>query len=92
MRVPFARRPTGTGPGFKYLPTTAVASSRAAKNKLLSAFVDLGFNWVYLGQYRPTAEDIEAIKAVTVADINALVEQFNPGDFTLLSMGPGGAS
>ena len=76
---------------------------RAAKNKLLSAFVlknelpmgrlvDLGFNWVYLGQYRPTAEDIEAIKAVTVADINALVEQFNPGDFTLLSMGPGGTS
>jgi len=73
---------------------------RKAKNKVLSALViknelpmgrliDLGFNWVYLGRYRTIADDIEAVKAVTVEDINSLIKQVNPGDFTQFSLGPG---
>jgi predicted Zn-dependent peptidase len=70
-----------------------------AKNKILSALViknelpmgrlvDLGFNWIYLQQYRPIEDDVSAIKAVTVDDVQSLIEQFNPGNFTQLSLGP----
>ena len=72
---------------------------RTAKNKILSTLViknelpmgrliGLGFNWTYLEQYRTVEDDVAAIKAVTVDDINALVEQLKPGDFTQLSIGP----
>ncbi|MHC4106398.1 MAG: M16 family metallopeptidase [Planctomycetota bacterium] len=72
---------------------------RKAKNKVLSALViknelpmgrlgDLGSNWQYLEKYRTVEEDIGAVKAVTVEDINVLIEQFRPGDFTQLSIGP----
>ncbi len=33
-------------------------------------------------------EDIDAIKAVTVDDINLLIETLKPGEFTQLSLGP----
>jgi predicted Zn-dependent peptidase len=70
-----------------------------AKNKILSALViknelpmgrlvDLGFNWTYLQRYQTIEDDVNAIKAVTVADIHSLIEQFRPGDFTQLSLGP----
>jgi len=70
-----------------------------AKNKMLSALViknelpmgrllDLGFNWIYLEQYRTIEDDVSAIKAVTVDDVHSLIEQFKPGDFTQLSIGP----
>ena len=72
---------------------------RKAKNKVLSALViknelpmgrliDLGFNWIYLEQYRTIEDDISAIKTVTVDAIHSLIEQFNPGDFTQFSIGP----
>lgn len=72
---------------------------RKAKNKVLSAvaiknelpmgrLIDLGFNWIYLQEYRPLAEDIEAVKAVTVEEVNSLIEQLRPGDFTQFSIGP----
>jgi predicted Zn-dependent peptidase len=76
---------------------------KTAKNKILSALViknelpmgrlaDLGFNWVYLQQYRTIADDINAIKAVTVDDVHSLIKQFNPADFTQLSIGPAQSS
>jgi len=71
-----------------------------AKNKVLSALViknelpmgrlvDLGFSWTYLKQYRTIEDDVKAVKAVTVDDVNSLIEQFKPGDFTQFSIGPG---
>jgi len=70
-----------------------------AKNKMLSALViknelpmgrlvDLGFNWIYLQRYRTVADDISAIKAVTVDDVNSLIQELHPGDFTQFSLGP----
>jgi predicted Zn-dependent peptidase len=70
-----------------------------AKNKVLSALViknelpmgrlvDLGFNWIYLKQYRTIEDDVKVVKAVTVDDVNSLIEQFKPGDFTQFSIGP----
>ncbi len=70
-----------------------------AKNKTLSALViknelpmgrllDLGFNWTYLEQYRTIEDDINSIKVVTVDDVCSLIEQFNLGEFTQLSIGP----
>jgi predicted Zn-dependent peptidase len=72
---------------------------RKAKNKVLSALViknelpmgrlgDLGSNWLYLEKYRTVEEDVNAIKAVNIDDVNVLIEQFKPGDFTQLSIGP----
>ena len=70
-----------------------------AKNKLLSALViknelpmgrliDLGSNWTYLHEYRPVAQDVEDIKSVTAEQVNSLIKQLKPGDFTQLSIGP----
>jgi predicted Zn-dependent peptidase len=74
---------------------------RTAKNKVLSALViknelpmgrliDLGFNWIYLQQYRAVLEDIKAVKAVTAEQVNSLIDEMRPGDFTQLSIGPAG--
>ncbi|MBN1362458.1 MAG: insulinase family protein [Sedimentisphaerales bacterium] len=73
-----------------------------AKNKVLSALViknelpmgrlvDLGFNWMYLGQYRSIEDDVESAKAVTVDEVNTLVRQLDPGSFTQYSLGRGAA-
>ncbi len=73
---------------------------RKAKNKLLSHLViknevpsgrlfDLGLNWIYLKKYRKLSDDIEAIKQVSVADVNSLIGEFNLSDFTQFSIGPG---
>jgi len=72
---------------------------RKAKNKVLSALViknelpmgrlvDIGFNRIYLEQYRTIQDDISAIKAVTTDDVHNLIEELNPGDFTQLTLGP----
>jgi predicted Zn-dependent peptidase len=90
---------------FKNLSQSGITEDelRKAKNKVLSALViknelpmgrlgDLGSNWLYLEKYRTIEEDVSAIKAVTVDDVNVLIEQFNPGDFTKLSIGPAESS
>ncbi len=70
-----------------------------AKNKILSALViknelpmgrlvDLGFNWIYLKQYRTVEDDISDVRTVTVDDVNSLITQLKPGDFTQFSIGP----
>jgi predicted Zn-dependent peptidase len=58
----------------------------------MGRLVDLGFNWIYLKEYRTIADDISAIRAVTVDDVNLLIEKYNPGDFTQLSIGPAQSS
>lgn len=74
-----------------------------AKNKVLSALViknelpmgrlvDLGFNWTYLGQYRPIEEDVKAVKTVTAAEINALLKDYPLSEFAQLSLGPAQSS
>ena len=66
-----------------------VLSALAIKNELpMGRLVELGFNWTYLQKYRSVADDIDAIKAVTVEDVNSLIKQFNPGNFTQLTLGP----
>ena len=70
-----------------------------AKNKVLSALtirseqpmgrlVNLGFNWVYTQQYRSVADDVAAVKAITPADVNALIAEFDLREFTRFSIGP----
>jgi predicted Zn-dependent peptidase len=70
-----------------------------AKNKILSALViqneipmgrlvTVGFNWVYLKDYRSTHQDVEDIKAVTVEDVNNLIADLKPARFTQYSLGP----
>ncbi len=70
-----------------------------AKNKRLSAevirneipmgrLIDLGFNWIYLKTYRDLQLDIDDFKAVTVADVNSLIKQYDMSKFTQFSIGP----
>ena len=72
---------------------------RKAKNKVLSAIViksevpmglllGLGINWVYLNKYRTIQDDIEAIKAIGVEDINSLIKDYDLRNFTRFSLGP----
>ena len=88
---------------FEDLRTRGVSEDelQKAQNKVLSALTikceqpmgrltNLGFNWVYLQRYRSMADDVAAVKAVTPADVNAIIAEFNPGDFTQLSLGPAG--
>ena len=70
-----------------------------AKNKILSALTlrnelpmgrltEVGFNWVYLKQSRTIAQEIEAVKAVTVKQVNDLLAEFKPGQYTRVALGP----
>lgn len=72
---------------------------KAAKNKILSAIVlkneipmgrllDVGFNWSYLQKHDTVEDEINAVKAVTADEINAIIRQLKPGNFTQFSMGP----
>ena len=54
----------------------------------MGRLLDLGFNWMYLEQYRTIEDDMRSIKAVTVDDVHSLIEQFDLGEFTQLSIGP----
>jgi predicted Zn-dependent peptidase len=74
----------------------------AAKNKMLSALtirceqpmgrlVSLGFNWIYNHQYQSVQQDVDTIKAVSVADISDIIQQLKPAKFTMLSLGPNSA-
>jgi predicted Zn-dependent peptidase len=66
-----------------------VLSAMVIKNELpMGRLVELGFNWTYLKQYRSIEEDVEAVKAVTVPDVNALIRQLNLGAFTAYRLGP----
>jgi len=66
-----------------------ILSSLVIKNELpMGRLVDLGFNWMYLKQYRPIEQDVAAIKAVTVEDVKKLIEQVNLTQFTQFSIGP----
>ena len=70
-----------------------------ARNKILSAMVikneipmgrlvSLGFNWTYLREYRTIEQDVAAIKAVTVDDVNSIIKDYNPAGFTRFILGP----
>jgi predicted Zn-dependent peptidase len=66
-----------------------VLSAMVLKNELpMGRLVDLGFNWVYLRQYRSIEEDVEAVRAVTVEEVNTLIRQLNFGHYTKYCLGP----
>ena len=66
-----------------------VLSGLVIKNELpMGRLVELGFNWVYLHEYRTIESEINAIKEVTIEDIKSLIENLKPGNFTRLSLGP----
>ncbi len=72
---------------------------RKAKNKILSELViknelpmgrllDVGANWLYLGQYLSVEDDVAAIRGVTADDVGRLIEELELGNFTQFSLGP----
>ncbi len=71
----------------------------AAKNKIASRatlhgelpmgrLVPLGFGWVYRREYRPLADEIAAIRAVTVDDMRRLLEVWPLLPQTIQALGP----
>lgn len=72
---------------------------QAAKNKVLSAItiknevpmgrlIELGFNWVYLKEYKPIDKTVSDVKNVTIDDINVLAKEQKLSDYTMLTTGP----
>lgn len=72
----------------------------ASKNKIASALtlsgelpmgrlVPLGFGWIYREEYRPLAEELKAVQAVTTEDIRHLLEEYPLENVTILCLGPG---
>jgi predicted Zn-dependent peptidase len=70
-----------------------------AKNKVSSRIVlrserpmgrlaSLGNNWVYRGEYRTVAADLEAVRSVSAADIRRLLAEFPLGQTTTVTVGP----
>lgn len=70
-----------------------------AKNKVLSAITikseqpmgrltNLGLNWVYSQQYKSVADDVNAIKAVTLDEVNSLIKAYPPANYTKVALGP----
>lgn len=89
---------------FGELSKTGVSEKElnAAKNKVLSAItieserpmgrlVSLGFNWVYLKSYRSVSEDVQAVKSVTIDQINDLIREYPLHKYTQVSIGPADA-
>jgi len=70
-----------------------------ARNKVLSALViknevpmgrlvDLGFHWMYLGEYRSIEQDVESVKAVTVDQVNSLIRDLDLNSYTQYVLAP----
>jgi predicted Zn-dependent peptidase len=70
-----------------------------AKNKVLSALViknelpmgrlvDVGFNWTYLREYRNIEQEVASVKAVTVADVNALLKDYPLSPYAQFTLAP----
>ena len=71
------------------MPKNKILSALVIKNEVsIGRLVDLGFNWMYLEQYRTLSEDIEAIKSVTIENVNNLAQEVKPTEFTKVSIGP----
>ena len=69
------------------------------RNKVLSAITikseqpmgrltNLGLNWVYSQQYKSVADDVNAIKAVTLDKVNSLIKAYPPANYTKVALGP----
>jgi predicted Zn-dependent peptidase len=66
-----------------------VLSSLVLKNELpMGRLGDLGSNWMYLGEYRSIEQDVAAIKALTVDDINTLIREIHLDSYTQYALGP----
>lgn len=72
---------------------------QAGKNKIASTatlngelpmgrLVPLGFGWVYRKEYRPLADEIKAIQAVTHDDIKKLLAEYPLDKLTIMGLGP----
>jgi predicted Zn-dependent peptidase len=70
-----------------------------ARNKIASRIVlrserpmgrlaSLGHNWLYRGEYRTVADDLETLRGITTADIRRLLEQYPLRQTTTSSVGP----
>lgn len=66
-----------------------VLSGLALKNEVpMGRLVDLGFNWLYLNDYKSTDEEVQAVKSVSVEDVNQLISEFDLSKNTIYTIGP----
>ena len=72
----------------------------AAKNKIASAatlkgelpmgrLTALGFDWIYRKEYKPLADAIERILAITPEQVHELARQYDLNNASILTLGPG---
>ncbi len=67
-----------------------VLSSITLKNELpMGRLIEVGFNWVYMKEFRTREQEIENIKNVTVADVNAIMRDFDLRKYSKVVLQPG---
>ncbi|MGE0374143.1 MAG: M16 family metallopeptidase [Planctomycetaceae bacterium] len=75
------------------------AEIEQARNKVLSRIVlrserpmgrlaSLGSNWVYRGEYRTVADELETYRSITTDDLRDLLRQYPLGQLTTVAVGP----
>ena len=66
-----------------------IASAATLQGELpMGRLTALGFDWVYRGEYKPLADHIEQIFAVTSGEVHELAKQFDLNATTTLTLGP----
>ncbi len=66
-----------------------VLSALVLKNEIpMGRLVDLGFNWMYSGEYRSIEQDVEAVKGVCAEEVNQVIRDIDLGSYTQCSLGP----
>ncbi|MDY7011628.1 MAG: pitrilysin family protein [Planctomycetota bacterium] len=69
-----------------------IASTATLRGELpMGRLTALGFDWVYRRRYRPLAEHIERIFAVTSGQVHELARDFDLNATTVLTLGPDGS-
>ena len=67
-----------------------VLSSLTLKNELpMGRLIELGFNWVYMKEYRTIQQEIDNIKKVTVDQINEILREFDLRKYSKIVLTPG---
>ena len=54
----------------------------------MGRLIPLGFGWIYRKEYRSLAQELEVLQAVTLEDVNTLLQQYPLEKVTTLGLGP----
>jgi predicted Zn-dependent peptidase len=67
-----------------------VLSSLTLKNELpMGRLIEIGFNWLYMKEYRSIQQEIDNIKNVTIGEVNDLLKEFDLRQYSKIMLTSG---